>query len=253
MNSWNRSTSYSRNVKLYNIGLTKEQLNKAYDMLYVDGFYNYINSLIEDFDSLHDHQYQVGFNRRSSGYMVLYQGGQKPSGYVSHCTKCYQRNYAKVLPKAKTPQDIVRNFVRCKNHWIETVYPGQPEIQTLGLPEEEVIALVKEVKAELKRTETKYTENNKCGRCNQFTRVNDTTVHMQRYTQPGLGMDEDPDFAEWEDYSLKQRYDLIKDFDALVDDCIANVKYMADNFVVAEEVIQCEKTVKVLQPVEVTA
>ena len=33
MNSWNQSTSYANNVKVYNLGLSKEQENKLYAML----------------------------------------------------------------------------------------------------------------------------------------------------------------------------------------------------------------------------
>ena len=32
MNSWNQSTSYANNVKVYNLGLTKEQEEKLYDI-----------------------------------------------------------------------------------------------------------------------------------------------------------------------------------------------------------------------------
>ncbi len=44
----------------------------------------------------HDYLWQVGMNGRSGGYLVLYQGCQKPSGYKSYCRECSQRNYKSV-------------------------------------------------------------------------------------------------------------------------------------------------------------
>ena len=48
MNSWNQSTSYANNVKVYNLGLTKEQEDKLYAMLETSEFYTYINDLLND-------------------------------------------------------------------------------------------------------------------------------------------------------------------------------------------------------------
>lgn len=41
--------------------------------------------MIEDFNEEHNFQWQTGTNGRSGGYLVLYQGGTKPSGYKSFC------------------------------------------------------------------------------------------------------------------------------------------------------------------------
>ena len=96
MNSWNQSTSYANNIKVYNLGLNKEQEEKLYAMLDTAEFYTYINEMLYDFSAEHNHLWQVGFNGRSSGYLVLYQGYSKPSGYKSYCTECGQRNYKSV-------------------------------------------------------------------------------------------------------------------------------------------------------------
>ena len=85
MNSWNQSTSYANNVKVYNLGLTKEQEEKLYAMLETSEFYTYINDMLNDFSIEHNHLWQVGFNGRSSGYLVLYQGFSRLSGYKSFC------------------------------------------------------------------------------------------------------------------------------------------------------------------------
>ena len=96
MNSWNRSTSYACNMKLYKLGLDQETEDKLWDMIQVPEFYERLNERIEDFNWQHNYLWQAGWNGRSGGYLVLYQGGTKPSGYRSYCTKCGQKNYTSV-------------------------------------------------------------------------------------------------------------------------------------------------------------
>lgn len=52
--------------------------------------------MLNEFAIEHNHLWQVGFNGRSSGYLVLYQGFTRLSGYKSVCQKCGQRNYKTV-------------------------------------------------------------------------------------------------------------------------------------------------------------
>jgi len=96
MNSWNQSTSYACNMKIYNLGLESSITNKLYDLIRTDEFFEPLQDLMRDFDSNHNYEWQVGMNGRSGGYLVLYQGGRKPSGYKSYCTACGQRNYTTV-------------------------------------------------------------------------------------------------------------------------------------------------------------
>lgn len=101
MNSWNRSTSYACNMKLYNLGLDRETEDKLWDLLDVPEFYERLHELIEDFNRQHNYLWQTGWNGRNNGYLVLYQGGAKPSGYRSYCTKCGQKNYTSVAETGK--------------------------------------------------------------------------------------------------------------------------------------------------------
>ena len=96
MNSWNRSTTYACNMKLYKLGLDQETEDKLWDMIQVPEFYEWLNERIEDFNWQHNYLWQAGWNGRSGGYLVLYQGGTKPSGYRSYCTKCGQKNYTSI-------------------------------------------------------------------------------------------------------------------------------------------------------------
>ena len=96
MNSWNNSTSYAHNVKIYNLELTEEQEDKLYKMIDIDEFYDEIQWLMDDFAANHNYEWQVGFNGKGSGYLVLYHGGHEILDYKSRCTKCGQLSYATV-------------------------------------------------------------------------------------------------------------------------------------------------------------
>lgn len=74
MNSWNRSTSYANNVKIYNLGLDEDIEEKLYK--YVDEeveIYELDYILREMKESFaREWGYYPGFNGRSGGYIVLY-------------------------------------------------------------------------------------------------------------------------------------------------------------------------------------
>lgn len=93
MNSWNNSTSYACNLKVYRLGLTSEIENKLYDMVCVQEFFDALKPLMDAFAEAHNYRWQAGMNGRSGGYLVLYQGETKLSQYKSYCTCCGQRNY----------------------------------------------------------------------------------------------------------------------------------------------------------------
>ena len=95
-NGWNRSTSYACNMKLYKLGLPRAMEDKLFDMLEVPEFYEPIDHLRQEFAEAHNYLWQTGFNGRSCGYLVLYQGGCRPSAHRSYCTDCGQRNFASV-------------------------------------------------------------------------------------------------------------------------------------------------------------
>ena len=71
MSSWNRSTSYARNVKIHNLKLPQKVRDKAYEFLDLRESYEGINALIAEFERSYDWRWQVGFNGRSAGYLVL--------------------------------------------------------------------------------------------------------------------------------------------------------------------------------------
>lgn len=75
MNSWNALKSYAHNVKLYNLGMEKEDFNenKVYDFIFAEhAEYDMdICDLISMFETDTDDEYTAVFNGRSDGYLVL--------------------------------------------------------------------------------------------------------------------------------------------------------------------------------------
>ena len=95
-NGWNHSTSYACNMKIYNQDVPDDMKDKLYEKLDCQEVYDHIQSLTDDFNEAHDFRWQAGFNGRSGGYLVLYQGGSKPSEHKSFCRFCGQRNFTSV-------------------------------------------------------------------------------------------------------------------------------------------------------------
>lgn len=86
MNSWNNSTSYANNVKVYNLGIEDpDVLNKAWNIICSDidceEMYENFHEIINDFR--HAYHYDIGFNGRSDGYLVLYSINYDPASHIS--------------------------------------------------------------------------------------------------------------------------------------------------------------------------
>ena len=191
INSWNRSTSYASNIKLHNVKKPEAVDNDTwYEMLSISEWQDQLSDILDDFGRKHNWQWQAGINGRSGGYVVLYKGGIKPSGYKSYCTQCGQKNY-QALPEGET-----------------------------GV----------------------------CGRCNAKARVNFKQTHMQVFTWPGKDIDMHEDFADWTLSDLRERVELVQDFDQLCDDIAAAYVDLCRNYRITEEEILVPKTIKVLEP-----
>lgn len=96
MNSWNQSTSYACNLKIHRLGLSAEIVDRLYEMMETQEFFDAMRELRDDFNAAHNYRWQAEMNGRSGGYLVLYQGELRPSGYQSFCTSCGQRNYKSI-------------------------------------------------------------------------------------------------------------------------------------------------------------
>lgn len=111
MNRWNRSTSYANCIKLHHVDKSSDIDEETWwQMLEVSDWHDILSDLLEDFARQYDFAWQAGINGRSGGYVALYQGGIKPSGYKSYCTHCGQKNYQAV------PEGEVGTCGRCDAH-----------------------------------------------------------------------------------------------------------------------------------------
>jgi hypothetical protein len=125
-NSWNRAHSYAHNLKIHSLGFDSETLNKLYDLIQCSDFYDTISDLVRDFGCDHDWLWQAGFNGRNGGYLVLYQGERKPSGYKSFCPKCGQLNWTSISEnsgKCGVCKNDRRDFTT--PHMVVNTFPGR--------------------------------------------------------------------------------------------------------------------------------
>jgi hypothetical protein len=93
--SWNQSESFAANVKVYNV-VPKHLQDIAYEMAEMEDVHENIRDILREFAEKYDYRWQIGFNGRSSGYLVLYQGERKKSEHKSYCRICGQRNFKTV-------------------------------------------------------------------------------------------------------------------------------------------------------------
>jgi len=192
MNSWNRSTSYANCIKLHHVDKPSDIDNDTWwEMLEIAEWQEKMSDLLEDFSRKHNWQWQAGINGRSGGYVVLYKGGIKPSGYKSYCTHCGQKNYQS-LPEGKTGT---------------------------------------------------------CGKCDARARINFKQTHMQVFTWPGKDVDTFEDFEGWTLSELRERVELIQEFDKLCETIVTEYISICKNYRITEEEILVPKTIKVLEPV----
>jgi hypothetical protein len=245
MSSWNKMTSYANNVKLWNLGLTSEQMDAAFELLETD-FWEEIWDVVEAFEARQGHEYAIRTNGRSGGYLVLYRSYIKTLDYRSVCTCCGQRNYKRV--QEDCPQDMnpaMWNALKgLYPGWTVKVYLERPEVEALDIEPSE-----KEQMIQLyKRIADNATFDRKCGRCGSNARVNYDTPPSTVEVQPS-GIDDDgDDFEEWSIEDLRERVRVVMDFDKTCDDLRESFVSMLEDYEVSEETIMVPQTVKVLQP-----
>jgi hypothetical protein len=217
MNSWNGVSSYAVNVKVHNlIFADRDSQFRAFDLIDTKGAYVEIDSILHEFALRYDHAFQIGWNGRSSGYLVLYQGYKKQSAYKSYCAYCGQRNFKCVYegdidaPRARVlafalKHPTAKSFDTLAKNW-------PTELEKTGVPFDEA----KQYFDELASERENCTLTSRCGRCHEEGRINYETPLIETYIQPGQGLDESEDLREWTTDSLRDRVNLVWDFDKTV-------------------------------------
>lgn len=244
MNSWNNGISYANNMKIYNLDLP----DMAYELLNVQEVWDGINCLIQDWGRENNYLWQAGFNGRSGGYLVLYQGGTKESQHKSYCPYCGQRNFKLVPPEDPTPEEKIRLMAHEKPWTARVIYDQFLEqINSLGFSEETAINILQNEKAAIKSGK-EFSKTNKCGVCGN-PRINFSKPPIEVFTYPGKSIDQYEDFEDWLIEDLRNRVKLVQSFDQLCDDIVEAVKDICDSYQVVEEEICVPKKIKVLQAI----
>jgi hypothetical protein len=88
-----------------------------------------------------------------------------------------------------------------------------------------------------------------CGRCEAKARVNYEQRHMQIFTLPGKGIDENESFSDWSSSQIRERVELVQDFDKLCSKIVREYLQICRNYKVTEQEILVPETVKVLKPI----
>lgn len=221
MNSWNRETSYAINVKLHRISFPDSATaDAAHEWLQHEdvevGAMWETRQILQAFAERHGYSWQIGFNGRSSGYLVLYSGGRKRLDYKSRCTCCGQLNYKEVLIVSDhvQPGTSEERLFRClldnpSMPVAEVVQ--QNHLLGLGFFPEEFQALIDRFGFLWRLVPQTHTLNARCGQCGKMARVNLDGPIYRDYVDH-TGVDHGEDFEAWETDRLKDRVDLLMDF-----------------------------------------
>lgn len=232
LRSWNGLTTYANNIKIHRLGLSSEQVNNAYEMLDVD-YWEVFSSPIDVFTREHGHQYTMGLNGRSGGYLVLHVSTLELTGHLSYCPHCGQRNFKKVQPdfyQENNEAVIAREILCSQNAWPPSVYLGQPAIQALSLSDDEKLSLIVRLKTALQDCSA----YDACGVCHQPRR--NFSVPPSRLRVRGKSIDQDENFAadDWSMAALRDRVKLVCAFDATCDAIRSNFIALLEGYAVVE-------------------
>ena len=122
LNSWNRLKSIANNVKLYNLGLDGDWgtvLDYLYDENDIGDLQYQISEMINDWEHKHP-GYGLGFNGRSSGYLVIYNHDRQ-NGTI---------NFRNILPDDLVGFDTYEEFKESiKDYYGWTMKDMIPELR----------------------------------------------------------------------------------------------------------------------------
>lgn len=131
MNSWNRSRSFANCIKVTELDLPDDVQRVMFDALDHEHLHDELQPVLDAFSERWNHNYGIGFNGRSAGYLVLYGMDCKDSGFESQCGHCHSLLKTKVdprlepiglCPRCRRPQvrnlkkRVLRYSLNCKGY-----------------------------------------------------------------------------------------------------------------------------------------
>lgn len=248
MNSWNCGTSFARNIKITRLAFPdRETFNRAFDLLNVEEAFDEFDEILHEFALRHEYSWQIGRNGRSGGYLVLYSGGKKDTGYKSYCPSCGQRNYKKVPSwneQPEAPEDKLRAYFRSHRHWRDEVYLEQSEVMEIGLSRKHTLQIIHEERM----AGDVYSATNKCGVCGNPRVDYMSPVYASYVDRETVGECCAEDYFDWDTVSLKRLVDVVLDFDKTVDQAIRAFVAFCEEHEAVEDSVMVRKPIMVAVP-----
>ncbi len=250
MSSVNRMTSYANCIKVHRLGLTREQLSAAFEVLEADEYWDEIRYPIDLFTAEMNGEYTIGCGGRSGGYLVLRKSSWEQTEDKSYCRTCGGKNFKMVYQAANAVEAVITEAV-FKNRTLKApAILALPEISALSLNQDGKLLVIERALC-LTRD---HTFSNRCGHCGaegDGGRVNYTAI-PKRLKVSGRSVDQDQDYREWTGSALREQVELVRRFDQACDEIRENFIGLIENYKVVEEVILVPKHRKVLAPVSVS-
>ena len=210
LHSWNRMTSYTHNIKIYNLPWkSRAAESKAYDLVSTAQAARVVQKHFDEFNRRTDHRYSIIGNGRSGGYLVLVESERTDSGYKSECPECGQLNYRPVPPDAGTLDNLlVRQLLK---GWTNKTILREPEVVNFAATDDKKQnALIR-----LRPIYKDFSATANCGRCGGERREN-LVAPVYQTSIRFAGIDEDEDFDEWSKDELEERTETVFLFDQTV-------------------------------------
>jgi hypothetical protein len=257
MNSCNGVVNYAHKVKVHSMGLTSDQVDKAFDLIGADDSYEWqdtLQFLIDEYTKANGGSYTIGSNGRSGGYLVMYHSYYQQSQHKSRCLSCGQKNYALPVDMSKLPPveaAVLKFMLERGQNWTAGVCLTQPEMSAIEATEEEKLRFIRKYNQGALRWTTL---TNKCGRCGaEGERGRVPYSAKELIIQPGQGCDLGTDFMnldEWSMAKLRDEVGVVMAFDKTCD-AIREAFINCLNYTeVVEEEVVVTKKVKVLRSKE---
>ena len=196
MNSWNGCKSIANNVKVYNIPDIDD--GEALKALQEDDYLS-INQALRDWEDEHP-GYEVTFNGRSSGYLVLYRKDTNRHALIANDNDSPCNYYPNQYEDWK--RDVQNDYGSLKAYHSELVKQVKL-VQEFDKLCDDLVIIVKELIKDMKHREENTFEYSATLRFQRFyyDTIEDLKYHMADMKQRGYQVweyDEDELFAEYE-------------------------------------------------------
>lgn len=244
---------FSNLVKLHSLGLSSEELDKAYE-LYGTEFYieDLTKDIIFDFERKNE-GYSLSFTGRSGGHLILIGKNLVHTNFNSHCLSCGQKNFQKVLndDEFSEQEKIIAHKVMdlpIVKHDLD-FYLLDPDVSSLNIEKAEKIKLIEKYKAIKLNHDASF--GNRCGRCgatgengrvNYLTRPLKAEYRDLKYYQS--------DLEYFDKNEVLNLFRLVRDFDKTCDKLRENLIKMTKTCKVVEKTRTIEKKYKVIECID---